>query len=564
MRGVGLVVVTAALVVLLVAACGGKEVIVTKEVVEQVTVVKEVTVEKELLATVVVEQTKIAIATPTPPPAGQARFGGTLRIVSQASIPTLDPIIGGAYVTGAVSSHIYETPFGWDAKFTDQPRMVDSWSVSDDGLAWTFTLRTGLTFHDGSLVTADDVGTTFTRWLESWYSIAGLMRDFTAEDPFTVVNENTFSIKLKQPTGALVMALAKPYGSPHIMPSRIDGGKSSAEPVEEWVGSGPYKFVRWDQGDKVVLERFDGYVSRAEPSSLYTGRVYAYLDELVWLEISDEETKIAGLETGEWDVVDGAGLDMYNRLRDNPGLAVPLYKPGHRSNLFLIPGQPPFNDVNARLAMQTGMDVAAVMASLGPRDLWTLCPAIYYCGTRWETEAGADGYYNANDKDRARQLLSQSGYAGETMILLNPTDYSTITPTGFVVRQEMEDMGFTVEMPALDWATVVTKFGNPDSFNVATSWDVHWNSTSPLEHETLADLPLFFFVERLQALRKQFAQATTEEEKLRLVDEIQAEFYKNVPALYLGIFYSIYPATAALKDFEVKAFPFYANSWLER
>ena len=494
-----------------------------------------------------------------------SKFGGTLRVVSQASIPTLDPAFGGAYVTTAVASHMYETLFGWDANIEDQPVMVESWDVSDDGLTWSFTLRDGLTFHDGTAVTADDVRSTYERWLGSWYAIAGLMREFQDEDSFVVTDDKSFQVNLKEPTGSVIMSLAKPYGSPRIMPTRIDEGILTSEPVEEWVGSGPYKFVSWSQGDRITIERFDEFVSRTEPASLYTGEVRAYIDELVWLEVPDEETKLAGLETGEWDVVDGAGLDFYGRVSENSELTVPLYKPGHRSNL-LIPANPPFDNTTARIAFQTGLDIANVMASLGPTELWTLCPAIFYCGTRWETDAGADEYYNRNDKEEAKRLLAEAGYAGETLVLLNPTDYSTITPTGFVVKSEMEAMGMNVDMPALDWATVVTRFGNVESFSVATSWDVHWNSTSPLEHEAIGAQHALFPppIEKLHELRKQFAQATDDAEKLRLLDELQIEFYKNVPALYEGIFYSIYPATAALKNFEVKAFPYYANTWLER
>ena len=496
---------------------------------------------------------------------GEPRFGGTLRVVSQASIPTLDPAFGGAYVTTAVASHMYETLFGWDANIEDQPVMVDSWSVSDDGLTWDFTLRDGLTFHDGAPVTAGDVASTYERWLASWYAIAGLMREFQDEDSFVVNDDSSFSVNLTEPTGSVIMSLAKPYGSPRIMPSRIDEGVTAGEQVEEWVGSGPYKFVSWSQGDRITIERFDGFVSRTEPTSLYTGAVNAYIDTLVWLEVPDEETKLAGLETGEWDVVDGAGLDFYQRVRENDLLTVPLYQPGHRSNL-LIPDNPPFDNTTARLALQTGLDIANVMASLGPTELWTLCPAVFYCGTRWETDAGADEYYNRNDKEEAKRLLAEAGYSGETLVLLNPTDYSTITPTGFVVKSELEAMGITVDMPALDWATVVTRFTNTESFSIATSWDVHWNSTSPLENEAIGAQHDLFPppVPRLHELRKMFAQATDEAERVKLLDELQIEFYKNVPALYEGIFYSIYPATAALKDFEVKAFPYYANTWLDR
>jgi peptide/nickel transport system substrate-binding protein len=156
--------------------------------------------------------------------------------------------------------------------------MVESWDVSDDGLTWSFTLRDGLTFHDGTPVTSDDVRSTYERWLPSWYALAGLMREFQDEDSFVVTDDKSFQIVLNEPTGSVIMSLAKPYGSPRIMPTRLDEDLPASEAAAEWVGSGPYKFVDWSQGDRITIARFDGFVSRTEPASLYTGEIKAYID----------------------------------------------------------------------------------------------------------------------------------------------------------------------------------------------------------------------------------------------------------------------------------------------
>lgn len=521
--------------------------------------------EKEEAEEVVVEATAV--------PEVDSKFGGVLKVVSQASVASLDPIFSGAYVTTAIASHLSETLFAWDINTQDAPALVDTWEISDDNMTYTFTIRDS-TFHDGSTVTTADVKATYIRIVDSWYALWSTMREFIDASSFTIVDDKTFKLELKEPTGAIVMALGKPYGSPRSCPESVCGGVDAFQAVDAgspeatWIGTGPYKFKEWIQGDRIVLERYDDYKASPNASSLYTGEQIAYIDEIHWLEVPDEETKIAGLETGEWDVVDGAGLDFYDRLSKNSGLQIATYTPGHRSNL-LTPANPPFDSPEGRQALQTGLDIEAIMYSLGPNNLWRTCHAVFYCDTRWETDAGSENY-NRNDKEAAKELLAQAGYAGETLVVLNPTDYATITPTGYVVKQEMEAMGIVVDMPANDWATIVSKFGNPEQFALATSWDVHWNSTSPLEHEAIgANSPLFpvdLIIDgsELHQLRKQFAQATDPAEQMRLVDAMQLEFYRVVPAVYEGIFYSIYPATAALKGFNVKAFPWYVNSWLER
>ena len=583
MRRLAIPIVLSAIAALAAAACAGETEVVEKivevpvveekivevevEKVVEVETEKVVEVEVERIVEIEVEKEKILVATPTPDVGTTGpQFGGDLRIVSQGSISTLDPVFSLFYVVNAVASQIYEGLYGWDGNLEAQPRLAESFTTNADGTEYTFTLRSGIEFHDGSSFTSEDAIASINRWRDAGTPAAGIVRRFTDDDALQAVDDTTFTWTFDEPLGAVIFILGIPHGLMPMIPSEM-AGTPFTEPTPQNIGTGAYRFVEWLQGDKVVLERHDEFEPRSESSTpgAYAGENIAYLDSLTFLEIPDEETKIAGLETGEWDVVDGAGLDFYARVSDNADLTVPLYKPGHRTNL-LIPANAPFDETNARLAFQTGIDVANVMASLGPSELWTLCPAIFFCGTRWETDAGADEFYNLNDKAAARTMLADSGYDGETLVLLNPTDYSTITPTGFVVKSEMEALGFNVEMPGLDWATVVTRFGNPESFAVATSWDVHWNSTSPLEHEAIgSNFPVFPPpVPRLHELRKQFAQAITEPDKLRLVDELQVEFYRNVPALYLGVFYSIYPATSALKNFEVKAFPYYANSWLER
>ena len=538
------------------------EKIVTVEVETQVEVVTEkiVTVEVEK----VVQVEKVIVATPTPPPAGTPRFGGTLRVVSQASIPTLDSGSTGAYVTVAVASHMFEGPFGWDANLTEQPRMVDTWDVSADGKTWTMSLRDGLTFHNGRKVTAEDMVTSLGRWLNGWDASAGLMLEFVADPPFSVVDDETFTLNLTEPFGAVLVGLAKPWGGVNVMPAGIANVPSSTI-VSEWVGSGPYKFSRWEQGHQVVLDRFGSYVPRTEASSLYSGEVINYLDRIIWLEIPDEETKIAGLQTGEWDVVDGAGLDFFDRVNKDPNLVVPLYKPGHRELLCLIPGHAPFDDPNARRAVQVGVDTVKLMSSLGPDSLWELCPGAFYCGTPWETTAGTEGFFNVNDKELARQFLADSDYAGETITFLNPTDYATLTPVGIVAKQELEAIGFSVEMPGLDWSTVVSRLGTPEEIDAFTDWGAHWCCGEPISDSVISGAAAFWpKVPKILRLRREFAQATTYLEKFAILEDIQTEAFINVNSTYLGVFFTIFPHTSDLRNFEVKAFPFYANTWLTR
>jgi len=607
-----------ALVALVAAACGGGETIIETVIVretvevEKIVVEKEVqvvekevevVVEKEIVQIVekevvvevekekIVEQTvivkeKVAAATPTPQlgtgAAEADKFGGDLRIVSQGSISTLDPVFSLFYVVNAVASHFYESLFGWDSNLNPKPRGAESWSVSSDGTEYTFTLR-DMTFHDGSPFEAEDIARSIYRWRDGGTPAAGIVRRFTGDydDAINIVDNKTFTWTMDEPLGSTIFILGLPAGLMPMMRAE-DALTPFTEPVEERIGSGAYKFSRWDQGDRVVLERYEAYNSRTETTGAdyapgaYSGQTIAYLDTLTWLEIPDEETKVAGLETGEWDVVDGAAFDFFQRLNDDPEIQVAIYKPGNRSNVYLNPQIPPFSYLKGRQALQTVAKITDFMFALGPPDLWITCPSLYWCGTPLETDAGSrfnvtmdDGTeveigYNVNKVDIAIQLLNESDYAGETAVILNPTDYGTITPLGPVLKQTMENLGMVVEMPALDWATVTSMFGNTDSYSAATDWYSHWCCGNPIQdHLISGTLDFIIRDEELINLQLAFVTEPDAARRFEIVEEIQTQRWRKVTSFSLGQFFPIVPATADLQFFEVKSFPFFGNTWLK-
>ena len=555
---------------LVLAACGGADepvapriiertVVVEKEVIKEVQVEK--VVEKEVIHTVVVE--KVLIATPTLPPAGTPQFGGDLKVVSQASINSLDPTWTGAYVTIAVSQHLYETTFGWDSSLVEQPRMVKSWSLSPDNLTYTLTLRDGLKFHDGSNVDSEDVVVSLRRWLNGPSASAGMLRDFSIDNPLATVDGDTLTLTLKEPFSGALEGIARPHQSAFIHPKEIASAPHT-EGIEDWTGTAVFKFREWEPGHQIILERFEGYIPRNEPGDHLVGETIAYIDTVTWLEVPDEETKIAGLETGEWDVVDGAGFDFFKRLKANPDMVIPLYKPGHRSGVVLNPTKPPFSDVKVRQAIQAGVDIEQIMASLGDSDLWTLCPAIYYCGTPNETFAGEE-FFNQADMAKAKRLLAESSYDGSPVFLMNPTDYATITPLGIVLKPMMEDIGFDVDMPAMDWSSIVANINQAiDEWDGFTTWQVHWSAGDPItDHTGASTRNLFPHIPRLAELRLEYARELDPARRRQILDEFQIGMYENVQRLWLGQFFSIYPHHKDLKNFEVKAIPWYGNAWLE-
>lgn len=499
--------------------------------------------------------------TATPETAGQPRRGGTLRTVSQASIKALDRIWTTAFVTHVSTMHMHESLLGWDNTDTIQPVMLKEWKVSPDSKTYTFTLRDGLAFHDGTPVTASDVVASINRWKQK-SSSAVLM--FKRVEGVEAVDATNLNLKLKEPYGLVIETLGNPVANYlPVIPEKL-AVTSPDEQIMDYTGSGPYKFSSWQPGNRLVLERFDGYKPRSEPSSFLAGARNTYLDKIEYLEIPDAATKMAGLATGQWDFVDGAPQDFYPRLSKDDRINILLHKPGHEPIIAFNTTLPPFNNVKARQAVQAAVDAGAIMATYGAPELWQTCPAIFYCGGIWETDVGKENY-NQKDIEKGKRLLQEAGYSGEPVTLMGPTDYSTIYPIAQIGKIGMEAIGLNVDFPAMDWATLVSRRAKREGWNALTTWGAYWAGFDPAQSSILIGKWFGWYESpRMQELVEKFTLALTPAEKKAIVEQIQLLIYEEVPWVHIGQFYSFDAARKWLRGYQGRHFPVYWSSWLER
>src|SRR3954452_22728149 len=174
------------------------------------------------------------------PALAQGADAKTLRFVPQANLANFDPIWGTQYVVRNASVLVWDTLYGFDEKLEPQRQMVESEETSSDGLTWTFKLRPGLKFHDGTPVLAKDCTASLTRW--SARDPLGLMLKAIQQE-LTAVDDRTFKWVLKKPYPKMLLALAK-NSTPmaFIMTERI-AKTNLFKQIEEYIGSGPMKFA---------------------------------------------------------------------------------------------------------------------------------------------------------------------------------------------------------------------------------------------------------------------------------------------------------------------------------
>lgn len=192
-------------------------------------------------------------------------------------IQIFDPVFTTSQYTFNHAMAVYDTLFALDADLVPQPQMVDKWSASDDKRAYTFELRDGLRWHDGTPVRAADCVASIRRWGQVEPSGQLLLKEAAN---IAATDDKTFVITLNEALGSVTDILAKPL----FMMREQDAKLPATEQVTTNIGSGPYKFNAelTRPGSRVVYDRNEQYVPRNEPSSGFAGAKIAKAEQVIW------------------------------------------------------------------------------------------------------------------------------------------------------------------------------------------------------------------------------------------------------------------------------------------
>src|SRR3569833_1650310 len=312
------------------------------------------------------------------PAIAQGAAARTLRFVPQANLANFDPIWGTQYVVRNAAAMVWDTLYGIDSSFLSQRQMVESEEVSDDGLVWTFRLRPGLKFHDGTPVLGKDVVASLIRW--SARDPMGLMLR-AIQNEITAVDDKTVKWSLKQPFPKMLFALGKANAPvAFIMPERI-AKTDPFKQIDEYIGSGPMKFAKaeWVPGAKAVFEKFTDYAPRQEKASWLAGGKPMLLDRVEWIVMPDPATAAAALQNGEGDWWENPISDLVPVLKSNKNISVDIGDPlGNIGSFRINHLHPPFNNEKARRALLMALSQEDCMRALVGDDnsLWKPLPGI--------------------------------------------------------------------------------------------------------------------------------------------------------------------------------------------
>ena len=501
---------------------------------------------------------------------GPAAAEKVLRIVPHADLKNLDPIWTTAYITRNHAYMVFDTLFASDENLEIQPQMVDSWEVSDDQLIYTFKLRDGLMWHDGAPVKAEDCVASIERWAKR-DGMGQKLMDFT--DSINVIDDNSFSLVLKEPYGLVLDSLGKISSNvPFMMPKRL-AETDAFEQVSEIIGSGPFKFVKdeWVPGSKIVYEKNEDYVPRSEPASGAAGGKVVKVDRVEWVYIPDPATTMNALVNGEVDLWETPAVDMVPILKTNADINIEVRDPlGTQGWLRPNHLHPPFDNPKARQALLHAVNQEVYLQALvGDPALYKVCAAYFVCGTPNESKVGTEALDNV-DLDMAKKLLAEAGYNGEKIIMMHPTDLPVLNSATLVTAQVLRDIGMNLEVQAMDWSTLTSRRAETKSpadggWNIFHTYSTGADVTSPIANVGISgggvEKAWFGWPtdEKTEALRDGYARAVAADEKSEIIEELQARLFETVPYVNFGQWFQPMAWRSNLDGVLVSPVPFFWN-----
>jgi len=383
----------------------------------------------------------------------------TLKVAMHADVRTIDPFWTTQTIAGIHGMMVYDTLFAMDFNLKPQPQMVDKFSMSADRKTYTFTLRDGLKFHDGTPVRSKDVVASMNRWGKR--DGAG-KKLFSYTASLSAKDDKTFVWVLKEPYGQLIETLGKVGTSiPFIMREK-EALVDAFQQITEVVGSGPFVFKKdeWVPGSKTVYVKNPDYVPRKEPASGHAGGKVVKVDRVEFIWLADPQTAQSALVAGEIDFLENPAVDFLQILKATPGVKLDSHPAsGNMGIIQMNHLHPPFNNVKARQALLYLLSNADYLNTIASdKSLQTLCFSFFGCGTPMETDAGSEPYKGSKDISKAQQLFKEAGYKGEPITILHATDHQYINPANLVMIQQLRKAGFLkLDVQAMDWGTVVTR-----------------------------------------------------------------------------------------------------------
>ncbi len=445
------------------------------------------------------------------------KAGGTLKAALTGEPDSLDPAVSSIYTGAQVYDNIFSKLLTVDADGQFVGRLATKWTPTDD-TTWTFDLVDNAFFHNGEKFSSADVKYTFERILDpkTASAYAGL---YTAIASVEAPTPTQVVFTLKTPYGPFLTNLAN---NGEIVNQRAI---EADDPARKPVGTGPFEFVEWVQGDHLTLKKFDKYFESGKP----------LVDMVEFKFLLVDQGRIDALSSGEVDWVDAVPLQQVEPLKKDPRFTfVSSPVAGIPDFLALNTAKAPFDKLEVRQAVAWALDRTAIrdLAYFGTGEIGVEeVPS----GSTWYD--GVDPYSAGPDVTKAKDLLAKAGFPdGLTVEYLGLPQYPELLKTGQVVRDQLKAIGITMNIKQVDVSVWFEAFSSGD-----------YQITSAYQERTLDPDNFYSLVIKsggpinttaysnaeVDGLIDKAAAATDEAERQQLYSQIRATVREEAPIIFV-------------------------------
>ena len=355
--------------------------------------------------------------------------GGTVRVSIATEPDNLDPYLSAATDTSSMMDNVFDGLFEAGENGELVPAIAESYEVSEDGLTYTFKLKQDVVFHDGSALTSEDVHYSYAK-LAGLDGQEPLSSKFSGVDKVEMPDEHTVIIKLKGQDAAFLAA-----NIAAIVPKDYD--KQSEKPI----GAGPFKFVEYQPGQQLVLEKnADFYDKERAPK----------LDRVEFKIMPDANSSVLALQAGDIDMV--PGVSAQGALQLGEGYTI-VSGPQNMVQLMALNNSvKPLDDVRVRQAINFAVDKEVIIQTVSDGNGTPLgsnmSPAMkmYY-------QEGLENRYALN-VEQAKALLKEAGYEdGFDLTITVPSNYQFHVDTAQVISEQLKQVGIRATLKQIEWSS---------------------------------------------------------------------------------------------------------------
>jgi peptide/nickel transport system substrate-binding protein len=490
-------------------------------------------------------------------PAGGQAARSALNLAMVAEPPTLDIQSTPADLVCIIMQHVYEPLYTFDAKAALVPMLAEAMpTISSDGKVYGITLRKGVMLHSGRELHAEDVVASLKRWMEvspRGKSVAAQVADLSAKGPLAV------EITLKNAYAPLLSQLAMASGMAAIMAK-----ESLAQPLREFVGTGPYKFKERKPDQYVLLTRFDTYSARKEAASGYGGKRVATVEELRFVPVPNANTRVEGALAGQFHYADLLPIESLGRLEKDSAKVVPIMTPSFGFPYLVFNtkegamAQQPW-----RKAVQTALGEGEMLAAgFGDTRFFIVEGNHFPKGTPFYSDAGTTAY-NQRDAKKSKGQAEQAGYKGEPVRILTSRQYDFHYNMALIMAEQLKRAGFKAELNVVEWATLLQRRADPKL------WDIYVTHSGLFPEPMLSPpqlgegAPGWWSSPAKQAALAALNQEPNPAKRGPLWAKVQQVVYDEVPYIQVGKFASLSARSPALQGYTPYTYPFFWNTSLK-